>query len=89
MAQKEIRESAVPGLAIAVTFQDKIEYAKAFGVRDVKTRAPGDAKTAFQLASLSKPIGSTVVARLVGEVKITWDLRLSLLDPTFACSIPG
>jgi len=87
MAQKEIRES-VPGLAIAVIFQDKIEYAKGFGVRDVKTRAPVDANTVFQLASLSKPIGSTVVARLVGEDKITWDSRLSLLDPTFAMFDP-
>src|SRR5205814_8600827 len=39
--------------------------------------------TVFQLASLSKSIGSTVVAELVGEGKITWDSKLSVLDPTF------
>src|SRR5262245_45795020 len=72
IAQKEVQESAVPGLAIAVIFQDKVAYVKGFGVRDVKTKAPVDADTVFQLASLSKPIGSTVVARLVGEGKITW-----------------
>jgi CubicO group peptidase (beta-lactamase class C family) len=42
-----------------------------------------DADTVFQLASLSKSIGSTVVAELVGERKITWDSKLSVLDPTF------
>jgi Beta-lactamase class C and other penicillin binding proteins len=42
-----------------------------------------DADTVFQLASVSKPIGSTVVAELVGEGKITWDSKLSALDPTF------
>jgi hypothetical protein len=42
LAQKEIQENAVPGLAIAVVFQDKVMYAKGFGVRDVKTKAPVD-----------------------------------------------
>src|SRR5881398_3101112 len=83
LAQKKIQENAVPGLAIAVVFQDKAVYAKGFGVRDVNTKVPVDADTVFQLASLSKSIGSTVVAELVGEGKITWDSKLSVLDPTF------
>src|SRR6266571_6835112 len=83
LAQKEIQENAVPGLAIAVVFQDKLVYAKGFGVRDVKTKAPVDADTVFQLASVSKPIGATVVAELVGEGKISWDSKLNTLDPTF------
>jgi CubicO group peptidase (beta-lactamase class C family) len=83
LAQKKIQENAVPGIAIAVVFQDRVMYAKGFGVRDVNTKAPVDADTVFQLASVSKPIGSTVVAELVGEGKITWDSKLSALDPTF------
>ena len=83
LAQQKIQENAVPGLAIAVVFQDKVVYAKGFGVRDVNTKAPVDADTVFQLASVSKPIGSTVVAELVGEGKITWDSKLSALDPMF------
>src|SRR3982751_6691457 len=83
LAQKQIQESALPGLAIAVVFQDKTVYAKGFGVPDTNTKLPIDPDTVFQLASLSKPIGSTVVAELVGEGKITWDSKLSALDPTF------
>src|SRR5947199_1966512 len=82
-AQKQINENTLPGLAIAVVFQDKVVYAKGFGVRDVNTKASVDADTVFQLASVSKSIGSTVVAELVGEGKITWDSKLSVLDPTF------
>src|SRR5438477_3168173 len=82
-AQKQINENTLPGLAIAVVFQDKVVYAKGFGVRDVNTKASVDADTVFQVASLSKSIGSTVVAELVGEGKITWDSKLSVLDPTF------
>jgi CubicO group peptidase (beta-lactamase class C family) len=88
LAQEQIQKNAVPGLAIAVVFQDKVVYAKGFGVRDVNSKAPVDADTVFQLASLSKPIGSTVVAELVGEGKITWDSKLSLLDPAFAMFDP-
>ena len=88
LAQKKIQENAVPGLAIAVVFQDKVVYAKGFGVRDVNTKAPVDADTVFQLASVSKPIGSTLVAELVGEGKVTWDSKLSVLDPTFAMFDP-
>src|SRR4029077_13122040 len=83
LAQMQIDQNAVPGLAVAVVFQDKVVYAKGFGVRDINTKAPVNADTVFQLASVSKPIGSTVVAELVGEGKITWDSKLSALDPTF------
>ena len=83
LAQKQIDQNALPGLAIAVVFQDKVVYAKGFGVRDINTKAPVNADTVFQLASVSKPIGSTVVAELVGEGKISWDSKLSALDPTF------
>ena len=88
LAQKEIQENALPGLAMAVVFQDKMVYAKGFGVRDVNTKAPVDADTVFQLASVSKSIGSTVVAELVSEGKITWDSKLSTLDPAFAMFDP-
>ena len=83
LAQKQIQENELPGLAVAVVFQNKTVYAKGFGVRDVNTKAPVDADTVFQLASVSKSIGSTVVAELVGEGKITWNSKLSVLDPTF------
>src|SRR6266536_4104385 len=88
LAQGQIQENALPGLAIAVVFQDKVVYAKGFGVRDATTKLPVDADTVFQLASVSKPIGSTVVAELVGEGKITWDSKLNVLDPTFAMFDP-
>ncbi len=83
LAQAEIDANVVPGLAIAVVFQDELVYAQGFGVKDTGTNEPVDADTVFQLASLSKPIGSTVVAALVGEGAITWDSKISDLDPSF------
>src|SRR6266576_3130053 len=88
LAQKQIQENALPGLAIAIVFQDKAVYAKGFGVRDVNTKALVDADTVFQVASVSKSVGSTVVAELVGEGKIAWDSKLRTLDPSFAMFDP-
>ena len=45
LSQKQIDQNAVPGLAIAVVFQDKVVYAKGFGVRDVNTKARVDSDT--------------------------------------------
>ncbi len=88
LAQNEIETGAVPGLAIAVVFQDEVVYAQGFGVRDTATNEPVDADTVFQLASISKSVGSTVIAALVGEGVISWDTPISDLDPVFAMYDP-
>jgi CubicO group peptidase (beta-lactamase class C family) len=88
LATKQIQDNAVPGLAVTIVFQDKVVYAKGFGVRDVNNKARVDADTVFQLASVSKPIGATVLAALVGEGKITWDSKLNDLDPAFVMFDP-
>jgi CubicO group peptidase (beta-lactamase class C family) len=83
LAQKEIDEKVVAGLAIAVVHKDKVVFAKGFGVREVGKEGAIDADTVFQLASVSKPVGATVVAMLVDDGKITWDSKISDLDPGF------
>jgi CubicO group peptidase (beta-lactamase class C family) len=88
LCEDQIETDAVPGLAICVVFQDQVVCAAGFGVRDINIREPVNADTVFQLASLSKPIGSTVVAKLVGEGKISWDSRINQLDPDFAMYDP-
>lgn len=83
LSADEIQKGGVPGLAIAVVFQDQVVFTGGFGVRNVNTREPVNADTVFQLASLSKPVGSTVLAELIGEGRISWDSKISDLDPDF------
>jgi len=82
-AQIEIDNGAAPGLALAVVFQDKVLFAKGYGLRETGKADKVDGDTVFQLASVSKPLGATVVAKLVGEGKITWDTKIRDLDPGF------
>ena len=83
LTQEEMKTTGIPGIAVAVVFEDQVVLEKGFGVREVGDPSPVDAETVFQLASLSKPVGSTVVAALVGEGLLSWDSRISDLDPGF------
>jgi CubicO group peptidase (beta-lactamase class C family) len=83
-----MKSTGIPGIAVAVVYQDKVVELKGFGVREAGKPDPIDADTVFQLASLSKPLSSTVLAGLVGDKVITWDDKISDLDPSFAMNDP-
>jgi CubicO group peptidase (beta-lactamase class C family) len=80
--------TGVPGLAASVVYQGQLLYAKGFGVRDIDTGVPVDAKTVFRLASVSKSLSSTVVAGLVGGEKVQWADPIVAHLPGFALSVP-
>jgi CubicO group peptidase (beta-lactamase class C family) len=88
LAVATIQSNGTPGLAIAVVHRDKVIYTKCFGVREMGKPELIDAETVFQVASMSKPITSTVLAALVGEKQIGWDDRVSDHDPTFVMYTP-
>ncbi|MGT2456882.1 serine hydrolase [Cupriavidus basilensis] len=81
--------SGVPGMAVAVVRDNQTVYAKGFGRRVVGSAAAVDADTVFQLASLSKPIGATVVAHQVGQGGLKWDTPVRAHLPWFTLSDPG
>ncbi|XAS75059.1 serine hydrolase [Dermatophilaceae bacterium Sec6.4] len=80
--------SRVPGLAIAVVHQGKTVFAQGYGVRQIGKPGRVDTRTVFQLASLSKPIGATVVARQVSRSQVKWDTPVTALLPHFALADP-
>jgi CubicO group peptidase (beta-lactamase class C family) len=84
-----MKKSGIPGMAVAVVHGGKTVYAKGFGVKDVRSGDKVDPDTVFQLASLSKPLGATVVAHQVGENVIGWDTPIVSKLPWFALSDPA
>ncbi|MGW1772304.1 serine hydrolase [Streptomyces sp. NPDC002104] len=62
-----MRRTGVPGVSVAVVHGDKVVYLKGFGVRRVGDPAAVGPDTVFQVASLSKPITSTVAAGVLQE----------------------
>ncbi|MBW0011779.1 serine hydrolase [Mycobacterium sp.] len=84
--------TGIPGMAVAIVHGGKTLYAKGFGAKDA-TKGDGqnnkvDADTVFQLASVSKSIGATVVAHEVSDNVITWDTPVVSKLPWFALSDP-
>lgn len=83
-----MKGSGIPGMAVAVVHGGKTVYAKGFGVKDVRSGGKVDADTVFQLASLSKPVGATVVAHEVTDKAVDWNTPVSAKLPWFSLSDP-
>ncbi|NKX55771.1 serine hydrolase [Arthrobacter mobilis] len=81
-------ETGVPGIAAAVVYRDQVLYAQGFGVREAGKPARVDGHTVFQLASVSKPLASTVVAGVVGRGKADWTDPVVRHNPDFALKDP-
>src|ERR1700733_8153591 len=87
--QDTMQKTNIPGLAVAVVYQGRVVFLRGYGVRKLGNPTKVDPDTVFEIASVSKPIASTVVASLVGEGIVSWDDRIQALDPRFALSDPA
>jgi CubicO group peptidase (beta-lactamase class C family) len=88
LVQSAMSRTGVPGVAVAVVYQDQVVYAKGFGVREVGKPDAVDPDTVFQVASVSKPVSSAIVAGVVGRKTIGWDDPVVGHDPAFALHDP-
>ena len=88
IAERAVADGEVPGMAVGVVHDDEVVWTGGFGVRRVGDAGAVGADTVFQLASLSKPIGSTVVAGLVGRGVLDWDDPIVEHTPEFALADP-
>jgi serine-type D-Ala-D-Ala carboxypeptidase len=78
-------QGVFPGAVLLVGRGDEIVYEHAFGSRSLMpTITPMDRSTIFDLASLTKPLATTVVLMLlVSEKKICLDDRVTRFFPAF------
>jgi CubicO group peptidase (beta-lactamase class C family) len=71
--QERLKRYNIPGVSIAVINNYKIEWAKAYGVKDVETKEPVTTETLFQAGSISKPVAAMVALKKVEQGKIALD----------------
>jgi CubicO group peptidase (beta-lactamase class C family) len=67
----------VPGLSIAVIKDFKIEWARAYGVKDVETNEPVTTETLFQAGSISKSVNAMIAMKKVEQGKISLDENIN------------
>ena len=75
--EERMKQWKVPGLSIAVVKDYKIEWARAYGVKDVETKEPVTTETLFQAGSISKSIAAMVALKRVQEGKIALDENIN------------
>lgn len=66
-------EWEVPGLAIAIIKDDKVVFAKGYGVRKLGEAAPVNERTLFAIGSSGKAFTAAALALLADEGKLKWD----------------
>lgn len=69
----------VPGVSVAVIQDFKIHWAKGYGVADAVTNQPVETNTAFQAASISKPVTAMMAVRLAQEGRLSLDQDINTL----------
>jgi len=88
LVERVLEASGVPGAAVAVVEGEEVRFSEGFGEKVVGEGDPVDEETVFQLASLSKPIGATVVATQVTQDVVEWDTPVAELLDGFALADP-
>ena len=66
----------VPGMAVAIVENDKVIFAKGFGVTNLNTNKKVNKDTLFGIASNTKAFTTAALAKLVDEGKLSWDDRV-------------
>lgn len=88
--ERFMEEDYIPGLALAIVRGQDIIYARGFGARSVEDEgAPVTEETLFRIGSITKPLTSTAIMRLVEEGKLELDRPIKAYFKDFRLSDPA
>jgi CubicO group peptidase (beta-lactamase class C family) len=88
LVNKTLKTFNVPGIAVAIVKDNKVIFAKGYGVSSVTTNQPVDPNTLFGIASNSKAFTVTALGILVDEKKLSWDTKIVDIIPEFRLYSP-
>ena len=82
-AQWELKEKAVPSIAIALVDRGGVVWSQAWGHADADGKVPADANTVYRAGSVSKLFTDVAIMRLVEAGKIDLDKPVQTYLPSF------
>ena len=82
------REWGVPGFSLAIIKDDRVVFARGYGVRELGKAEPVDKDTLFAVASNTKAFTAAALATLVDEGRLRWDDPVTKYLPWFQLSDP-
>jgi CubicO group peptidase (beta-lactamase class C family) len=74
----------VPGAAVAIVQDGKVVYRKAIGVKILGKKDPITPDTMFMIASMTKPLTTLMLSKLIEQGKLSWDTPINQALPEFA-----
>jgi len=80
---KKLVADGEPGLAVLVRKNGRTVLERAYGVRDLRTHKPIDARTSFRLASVTKQMTAAAIMTLVREGRLRYEDPLTRALPGF------
>lgn len=78
-----MRELGIPGVALGLIQDGEVVFEGGIGVRELGEPEPVTAETRFLIASITKPLTTLLLARLVDEGRFTWDTPVLDVYPEF------
>ena len=78
----------VPGAAVAVVQGGEVVSLTGFGVKELGGADPVTPDTLMRVASVTKPVTTTLTATLVDDGRVGWDTPVVELLPSFALADP-
>lgn len=88
LVEQSMAKSHVPGAAIGIVKDDKLIYAKGFGVNELGTQKPVTPDSVFFLASIAKSVTGMAIMQLAEEGKIDLDAPVTMYLPYFTITDP-
>jgi CubicO group peptidase (beta-lactamase class C family) len=74
---ERMKHYKVPGLSVAVIKDFRVQWARAYGVKDLETNEPVTTETLFQAGSISKSVNAMVAMKKVEQGKISLDENIN------------
>src|SRR5262245_11913787 len=74
LVQEQIRIYKIPGLAIAVTLENRIVFSGSYGWADLEGGVRVTPRTLFRIGSITKPITATAAMLLAEQRRLDLDL---------------
>ncbi len=81
-------EQNIPGLSVAVVFDQEMVWAKGFGLADMEKKIPAGSKTIYRIASITKLFTATMLMQLRDKDKLQLDDPLIEYIPGFKIKSP-
>jgi CubicO group peptidase (beta-lactamase class C family) len=86
--EQHIAHRNIPGLSIAVVYDQEIVWAKGYGYSDLETKTPATPDTVYRIGSITKLFTSTAIMQLRDQGKLRLDDPVSRHLPWFTVHNP-